>query len=91
LVDPAAPVQQGREERPRAQLGDPQLQVAGVRGQRPRAGAVALIRARLGPFPGLRADGRGQLGVDQGLVHRLGRDPDPFAGITGLERVQDLQ
>ena len=91
LVDPAAPVQQGGEERAGAQLGDPQRKVAGVRRQGAGARPVALRGPCVGPFPGLGADRRGELGVDQGLVHRLGRDPDPFAGVTGLERVQDLQ
>ena len=36
LIDPATALQQRREERPGAQLGDPQLQIPGDRGQGPR-------------------------------------------------------
>ena len=36
LVDPPPPLEQRGEERPRPQLGDPQLQVTRGRGQRPR-------------------------------------------------------
>ena len=39
----------------------------------------------------IHADRRGQLGADHGLVHRLGRDPDPFPRVTRLERVEHFQ
>ena len=39
LVDPAAGLEDRREERALAQLGDPQLDVAGLGGQQPRPGA----------------------------------------------------
>jgi hypothetical protein len=32
-----------------------------------------------------------QLGLDQGLVHRLGRDPDAFTGLASLEYVENLE
>ena len=44
LIDPAAPLQQRREERPGAQLRDPQLQIPGRGRQRPGPVPVALRR-----------------------------------------------
>jgi hypothetical protein len=32
-----------------------------------------------------------QLRLDQGLVHRLGRDPDAFTGLASLEYVENLE
>ena len=86
LVDPAAPLQQRREERPGPQLRDPQLQIPRGRGQRPRPGAVALRGALdrcapTGPAPITAV----RFGVDQRLVQRLGRDPDPVIDIGGLQ------
>jgi hypothetical protein len=51
----------------------------------------ALIGARRSVLPRLRADRGRQLGLDQSLVHRLGRNPDAFIGIACLERVQDFE
>ncbi len=42
LIHPPAALQQGGEERPGAQLGDPQLQVAGSAGERPRPVTIAV-------------------------------------------------
>ena len=39
----------------------------------------------------LGADRGRQLGLDQCLVHRLGRDPHAFIGIACLVRVQDSE
>ncbi len=44
LIDPAAPLQQRREKRTGPQLGDPQLEIPGDRGQRSRSRSVALVR-----------------------------------------------
>jgi hypothetical protein len=38
-----------------------------------------------------RANHRGQLGLDQGLVDRLGCLPDPVIDLGGLECIQDFQ
>ena len=91
LVDPPPALQQGREERPGPQLGDPQLQITGGRGQRPRPGPVALRGPLLGAFPGAGADHRGQLGVDQRLVDRLGRGADPVLNTGGLHGFEHLE
>jgi hypothetical protein len=91
LVDPATPIQQGGEERAGAQLRDPQSQITSGRGHGAGSGAVALVGARRAAFPRLGTDRGRQLGLDQRLTHRLGRDPDTFTGITGLQRLQNLE
>jgi hypothetical protein len=91
LIHPTAPIQQGGEERPGAQLRDPQPQITRRRGQDPRSRTVALVGARRGVLPRPGADGGRQFGLDQCLVHRFGRDPDAFIGIACLECVQDFE
>jgi len=53
LVHPTTPLQQRGEERPGAQLGDPQVQIARGGGQRPRPGPVALGGPLGGALPGV--------------------------------------
>ncbi len=48
LIHPAAALQQRREERPGAELRDPQLQIPGRRGQRPGPVPVAVAGAGVG-------------------------------------------
>jgi hypothetical protein len=91
LVDPAAPLQQAGEERPGPQLGDPQLQIPGRGRQQPRPVPVALGNAGLGALVGGGADHLGELGLDQGLVDRLGGLTDAVVNLRGRESVQDLQ
>lgn len=79
LVDAAAPLQQGGEERPGAELGDLQVQVAGGGRERPGPGAVSLGRAGVGAFEWSGADESGRFGVDELLVERFGRETDPVA------------
>ena len=74
-VDAAARLQQCREERPLAQLGDAQLDIAGLGRQQPRAGAVTVRGALLASLIGAGADVLGGLGVDQRLEHQ----GEPFA------------
>ena len=91
LVDPAAALEQRREERAGAQFWDPQLQVTRRRGQDPGAVPVSLR----GPFVGALvrggADRVGELRLDQGLVDRLHRSADTIADISDLERIQDFE
>ena len=68
LIDPAARLQQRREERPDPHLRDPQLDVTRRCRQQPGPGPVALVRAGLDPLVRRGADRRGELGVDQ-LLH----------------------
>ena len=56
LIDPPPPLQQGGEERPGPQLRDPQLQITGGRGQRPRTAPVALRGPFRAAFPWARTD-----------------------------------
>jgi hypothetical protein len=91
LVDPPTPLQQGREERPCPQLRDPQLQIPRGGGQQPGPAPVALRGPLVGALPGPSADHTGQLGVDQRLVDRLRRGPDPVLNTRSLHRFQQLQ
>ncbi len=91
LVDPTAALEQAGEERPGAQFGDPQLEVARGRGQGPLPRPVALRGALIGAFPGPGTDHRGELSVDQRLVDRLGRGADPVLNATGLHGFEHLE
>ena len=89
LVHPPAGVEQGREERPRAKLGDRQFHLPGGGGHRLGPRAVAAVGAMRGALVALRADHGGGLGVDQARAARPGadagrrhREPDP--GRPGL-------
>ena len=91
LVHPPPPLEQAGEERPGAQLGDPQLQVTRGRGQGPRPGSVALRSAPLAAFPGAGADHGRELGVDQRLVDRLSRSADPVLHTSSLHGFKHLK
>jgi hypothetical protein len=91
LTDPPPPLQQRREERPAPQPGDLQLQVPGRGGDRPRPAAVALGGAGLGALVRVRADHRGELGLDQRLADRLGGLPDPVINLGGFEYFQHFE
>jgi hypothetical protein len=62
--------QQRREERALPQLGDAQLQLAGLGRQQPGAGAIAVGGAGLGALIAAGTDGLVGLGVDQRLQHQ---------------------
>ena len=85
-VDPAPPLQHRGEERPAAQLRDPQLDVARFGRQQPRPSAVALVRARLGALVQAGADHLRRLGVDQRLEHHLDARTDHVHIATGTDR-----
>ena len=74
LVHPPAGMEQGGEERPRAKLGDRQLDLAGGGGHRLEALAVAPVGAMRRALVALRADHGGGLGVDQVLQPGPGAD-----------------
>jgi hypothetical protein len=61
--------------------------VVSVRGREPLRCAVRSGVRSCGPG----ADHRGELGVDQGLVQRLGRATDAVADVGGLERLEQLE
>ena len=90
LVDPAPRLKDDREERSLAQLRDPQLDIAGLGGQQPVSGAVALGGPGIGAFVATGADVLGRLGFDQLLhdhPHRLADQIDPFAGAECVEEL----
>ena len=91
LVDPAAALQQGREERPSSQLRDPKFQIAGRGRQCPGTGAVALRGAVVGAFILARANQRGRFGIDQFLIERFGHRPDPIRDIGEFELGQQIK
>jgi len=89
-VDPPARLEQGRKERPGPELGDAQLDVAGLRAQEPTAAAVAVGRPAVGPLiacgayrlVGLELD---ELLEDEG--HRVAHDVGTAAGADGVEQL----
>jgi hypothetical protein len=91
LIDAPAPLQQRREERAGPQLRDPQLQIPRRGRERARSGAVALGGAGVGALVRGRADHRGELGLDQGLVDRGGRRAESVVDVGGLQCVEYLE
>jgi len=91
LVDPAAGFEDHREERAFAELGDPQLQVAGLGGQRSWTGPVAFGDPLIGALIAGGADPLRGFGFDQLLQHELDRLADQVHAITGTERLEQLR
>ena len=82
LIDATPGLEDGGEEAPTAQFGDGQLDVAGLGGEHPAAVPIAFVGTLLAAFIALRADQRGQLGLDQLLADETDRFSDqiePFA------------
>jgi hypothetical protein len=52
---------------------------------------VAVSGPRIGALMRDRADHRAELGLDQSLVDRFGRMPDPVINLGGLQRIQNLK
>ena len=78
------------EEAAPAQLGDGQLDVAGLGGEHPGTVPVALVGALIGPLIALGTDERGQLGLDQLLADQADGFSDqvePFARLEGSEQL----
>jgi hypothetical protein len=72
------------------QLGDLQLDIAGLGRQQRITGAVAPIRPSIGTFVALGADHFGRLGVDQRLQHEFDTRADDIDIATGADRVQSV-
>ena len=89
-VDAAARFQQRREERALPQLGDAQLDITGLGGQQPPAGAVAMGGACVGALVPASADVLGGLGVDQGLQHQGQALADDVQVTASTQRIQQI-
>ena len=89
-VDPSTPLQQRREERPRPQLGDLQLQVTGLGRPQARAVPVALRHAVLAAFERAGTDLGGGLRLDQLLDDPLQARADRVGHLPGTERVEKV-
>lgn len=85
LVDPAALLEQRGEKRPLAEFGDLEVQVPGRRREEPGPGAVSLGSAVGVALESVGADVRGGLRVDELLVKRFGRQPDPISDVGEFE------
>ena len=91
LLDPTAPLQQGREERPHTQLPDLQPEVPG-RGRQPAGtGAVAKGGAVVGALEWGSADERGRFRIDQRLVESFGRVPDSVGDIGEFQLAKEVE
>ena len=91
LIDAAAPLQQGGEERALPQLRDPQIQVSGSRRQRPGSGPVAVGRAVAAALKRANTDERGCFRIDQLLIERFGREPEPVGDIGEFQLGEQVE
>jgi hypothetical protein len=89
-VDAPAPLQDGGEEAPPPQLGDPQLHVAGLGGQQALPGAVALVGALPAALVAAGPDHLAGLGLDEGLEHELHALADHVDVPAGADRIQQV-
>lgn len=89
-VDPPARFEQGRQERARPELGDAQLDVAGLGAEQPAAAAVAVGDPLVGPLIAPGADRLAGLELDQLLedqAHRVAQDVSVAPGTNCLEQL----
>jgi len=91
LIDPPAAFEHGREERAGPQPRDPQIKFPSRGGQHPSSGAVAVVGAILGAFERSSADERGRLPLNQLLIQRLARDPDPVSGLGEFQLTKKVK
>jgi hypothetical protein len=90
LVDAAARFQDRRKERALAELGDAQLDVAGLGRHQPGPGAVAVRDPGVGAFIAGGADLLARFGLDQLLHHQANGIAHEVDALAGTERVQQL-
>ena len=91
LVDTPARLEQAREETTGPQLGDLQLDIAGLGGQQPAPVPVAF--GARGPRCARSASGAdhlGRLGLDQLLEDQADRFADQVEAVTGTEHLEQL-
>ena len=90
LVDPSPRLEDRGKERALAQLGDPDLDVAGLGGQQLGAGAVAFGDTILGALVALGADHAGGFELDELLQDGADRLADHVDTVAGVERLEEL-
>jgi hypothetical protein len=90
-VDAPARGEQRREERPGPHLRNLHRQVAGGRGDRLVAAAVALRRARVAALVGASADVRGRFGIDDGLQHPAEQPAHELTAVGAAKHVDHLE
>ena len=73
---------------PFAQLGDLQLDVAGLSGQQTWPGPVAFSGSRVAAFVAVGADLLGRFDLDQLLHHQTHRVTDEINSLAGAERIK---
>jgi hypothetical protein len=90
LVDAAAWLENGREERAPTQLRDAQLHIAGLRRQHPCPRAVALGHPCVGALVAGGTNPIGGFQLDELLQHQTDSITDQINAVTSTERVQQL-
>ena len=89
-VDPPPRLEQDRQERALTELGDVELDVAGLGRQQAGPGAVAVGRALVGPLVPPGPDRLGGLGLDELLEHERQRLAHDIQRAAGAHRVKQL-
>jgi hypothetical protein len=87
-VDAPAPLEDGREERSPAQLGDLEIDIARLGGQQTVSAPVALVGAGVAALVEAGADHLGDLGLDEGLEHEFHALADDVDVAAGADRVE---
>ena len=90
LVDPPPRLEDRREERPFAQLRDPQLHVPGLRREQSRSCTVAVGHPRVGALVSGGTDPLRRLQFDQLLQHDTDTVADQIGAITNTKRLQQF-
>ena len=90
MVDPTARLEERWEETALAQLGDAQLDVAGLGREGPLPAAVAMGGALVRTLVAAGADRLGRLEIDQLLEHEGDPTPDEIQALAGPDRIQQL-
>ncbi len=90
LVDAPAGLQDRGEEAAFSELGDGELDVAGLGGEHPGAVPVALVGAPVAPLVAIGTDRGGQLGFDQLLADEADCLLDQVEAVSGTERFEQV-
>jgi hypothetical protein len=89
-VDAPARLQQHREERAFPELGNVQLDIAGLGRQQPGSGAVAVRRPAGAALVAVGADLLGGLGIDQCLQNQPKRFADDVQATASAQRCKQV-